>query len=828
MVNRVIWVVLDSVGMGELPDAADYNDEGSNTLGNISCKLGGLALPNLESLGLGNIDGMVGYNAVKNPKGAYGRMAEMSCGKDTTVGHWEMCGIYSKYPMPTYPNGFLQEIIDEFIKKTGVKGVLGNCVASGTEIIARLGDEHLRTEYPIVYTSADSVFQIAMCEEIFSIERQYEICEIARKILKGEHGVARVIARPFIKTGEGYVRTANRRDFSLEPDEDNVLVKIKNAGLTVAGVGKIEDIFAGVGITDAKHTKDNQDGIDVTLEYMESVEKGLIYTNLVEFDMKWGHRNDVEGYAKGLEEFDERLPEIMEKMKADDVLIITADHGCDPTTPSTDHSREYVPMIMFGDGIKQGVNLGTRATFADMGQSIADMLGVEKIGFGTSYYPLVKKCDVGIRMYDVINHKKYGMELSKEEIEYAVNGYVKGEIPDYQMSSLLMAIYFNGMNEREVTELTLCMANSGDMIDLSEIEGVKVDKHSTGGVGDKTSLVLAPMIAALGVPMAKMSGRGLGHTGGTIDKLESFTGFNVAIEKERFIDIVNEKKIAIAGQTGNLAPADKKLYALRDVTATVDSIPLIASSIMSKKLAAGADVIVLDVKVGSGAFMKNEEDAKKLAKTMVDIGNGAGRKTVAVISDMDEPLGNAVGNILEVIEAIDTLKGKGSKDLEELCLVLGAYMLMGAAVYETYDEAYKALKEVLQNGKALAKFKEWIGAQGGDISPIDNYEKFEKAKIVYELKAWENGYINHINAEEVGAASLILGGGRETKESEIDLSVGIVFVGKVGTKVNAGDVLARVYANDEKKLALAVERLRGAYEFSATPGDDKKLIKAVV
>lgn len=433
-----------------------------------------------------------------------------------------------------------------------------------------------------------------------------------------------------------------------------------------------------------------------------------------------------------------------------------------------------------------------------------------------------------MRMYDVINKKKNNQALSREEIEFAVMGYVRGEIPDYQMSALLMAIYFNGMNDEETVNLTMIMAHSGDMVDLSGIEGVKVDKHSTGGVGDKTSLVLAPLVACFGVPMAKMSGRGLGHTGGTIDKLESFQGFSTSISSDTFIKNVNEKKIAIAGQTGNLAPADKKIYALRDVTATVDCIPLIASSIMSKKLAAGADVIVLDVKVGSGAFMKNIDDARHLAHTMVDIGNKAGRKTIAVISDMDEPLGFAVGNSLEVIEAIETLKGRGPEDLRELCFELGAQILMGAGVYDNREQAYNALANKIMDGSALRKFREWIEAQGGSGVEIDDYDRFPKAGIVYEYKSNASGYLAHIDAEKVGDVSLVLGGGRATKESEIDLSVGVILNKKVGDKVNANDTLAFVHANSETSLKEAVEILDTVYTFSDKPLRKQPLIKDII
>ncbi len=386
--RRVIWIVLDSVGMGEAPDAAAFGDEGSNTLGNISKAVGGLSLPNMERLGLGCIEGMTEIHPVDDPIGCYARLHEASAGKDTTVGHWEMAGVITKSAFPTYPEGFPDDVIEEFVRKTGVPGVLGNCVASGTEIIQRLGDEHVKTGKPIVYTSADSVFQIAMHEDVFPVEKQYEICRIARGILKGEHGVSRVIARPFVNAdGGGYVRTANRRDFSLKPEAGTVLSCCKDAGLTVAAVGKIEDIFAGCGITDSTHTKNNLDGICVTLDYMDKVERGLIYTNLVEFDMLWGHRNDVEGYASGLREFDGALLRIMRKLRPDDMLVITADHGCDPTTASTDHSREYVPALIYGQNIKHGVDLRTRDTFSDLGQTVAEYLGVTGVKDGRSFLP---------------------------------------------------------------------------------------------------------------------------------------------------------------------------------------------------------------------------------------------------------------------------------------------------------------------------------------------------------------------------------------------------------------------------------------------------------
>ncbi len=433
-----------------------------------------------------------------------------------------------------------------------------------------------------------------------------------------------------------------------------------------------------------------------------------------------------------------------------------------------------------------------------------------------------------MRMYDLIMKKRNGGSLSDKEIKYMINSYTMGEIPDYQMSAMMMAIFFNGMSEEETLALTMAMAESGDTLDLSAISGVKVDKHSTGGVGDKTSLALTPMVAACGAKVAKMSGRGLGHTGGTIDKLESFPGFSTEIEIDTFEKNVNEIGISIMGQTKDLAPADKKLYALRDVTATVDQISLIASSIMSKKLASGADAIVLDVKTGSGAFMKTLPDSVALAEEMTRIGNGAGRKTIAVISDMDQPLGRAVGNILEVQEAIATLRGEGPEDFTKLCMSLGSYMLVAAGKAENELQAEKMLQEVIDNGKALDKLAEFVKAQGGDPSYVYEPDKFEVAKIRKEVPAPQAGYIQKIVCDEVGICSLILGGGRETKESEIDLSVGLVLHKKVGDYVEAGESLATIYANDEAKCKQATERFLAAYTISTEKKEKSELIKQVI
>ncbi|MDQ6599532.1 pyrimidine-nucleoside phosphorylase [Bacillus salipaludis] len=402
-----------------------------------------------------------------------------------------------------------------------------------------------------------------------------------------------------------------------------------------------------------------------------------------------------------------------------------------------------------------------------------------------------------MRMVDLIEKKRDGHELSTAEIKFIINGYTDGSIPDYQISAWTMAIYFQGMTEKERADLTMAMVESGDQIDLSKIEGIKVDKHSTGGVGDTTTLVLGPLVAALGVPVAKMSGRGLGHTGGTIDKLEAVKGFHVEIENKEFIDLVNHNKIAVIGQSGNLTPADKKLYALRDVTATVDSIPLIASSIMSKKMAAGADAIVLDVKTGAGAFMKTLDDSRELAKAMVRIGNNVGRRTMAVISDMSQPLGYAIGNALEVKEAIDTLKGEGPDDLTELCLTLGSHMVYLAEKADSLAEARAMLENVIKNGEALEKLKVFLSSQGGDASVVDDPSKLPQANFTFELEAKEDGYVSEIIADEVGTAAMLLGAGRATKESVIDLAVGLVLRKKIGDQVKKGQSLVTIYSNFE-------------------------------
>lgn len=391
MDRKVVLIVLDSVGIGELPDAKQYGDEGSNTLGNIAKNVPGFSIPNLEALGIGNIEGVENLIQCENPEGSFGRCSELSNGKDTITGHWEMAGVILEQPLKTYPKGFPKEIMDEFEEKIGRK-TLGNVVASGTAIIEELGEEHIKTGYPIIYTSADSVFQIAANEDIIPLDELYKMCEIAREMLIGDKMVGRVIARPFkgMKKGE-FVRTSNRHDYALEPFNKTVLEYVEEAGMPVAAVGKIKDIFTGKGVTESVSIKNNMDGVDKTLEMMKSHKNGFIFTNLVDFDMKFGHRNDVEGYAKALEEFDDRMPQIKEALGDNDVLIITADHGCDPTTESTDHSREYIPVLVYGKKLKENVDLGTRNGFCDIGKTVLDLLNIENELVGKSFKDLIEK-----------------------------------------------------------------------------------------------------------------------------------------------------------------------------------------------------------------------------------------------------------------------------------------------------------------------------------------------------------------------------------------------------------------------------------------------------
>ncbi len=433
-----------------------------------------------------------------------------------------------------------------------------------------------------------------------------------------------------------------------------------------------------------------------------------------------------------------------------------------------------------------------------------------------------------MRMVDIIAKKRDGYELTTEEIQFLVQGYTDGSIPDYQMSAWAMAVLFRGMTPRETADLTMAMAGSGEQLDLSGLPGIKVDKHSTGGVGDKTTLVVAPLVAAAGIPVAKMSGRGLGYSGGTIDKLESFAGFQVERTREQFLQQVRDIGVSVIGQSGNLTPADKKLYALRDVTATVEAVPLIASSIMSKKIAAGADAILLDVKVGKGAFMKTQEEAETLARTMVAIGSQVGRKTVAVISDMNQPLGRAIGNALEVKEAIETLAGNGPEDLTELAVTIGAHMLVLGGMVNDVSQGRAKLEEIIRSGKAVEKLAQMIKAQGGDEQDVYDPSRLPQAKIIHQLTAKQSGYVSGIDAEMVGHASVVLGAGRVTKELPIDLAVGIVLHKKVGDSVNEGETLATIHANDERLLQQALQELQEAFSYSENTPVRQQLIYNII
>jgi pyrimidine-nucleoside phosphorylase len=432
-----------------------------------------------------------------------------------------------------------------------------------------------------------------------------------------------------------------------------------------------------------------------------------------------------------------------------------------------------------------------------------------------------------MRMVDLIHKKRVGDALSEQEITFIINEYTGGSIPDYQMSAFLMATFLNGMTDEETSFLTLAMAGSGEMIDLSAIAGVKVDKHSTGGVGDKVSLIVGPVVASLGIPVAKMSGRGLGHTGGTLDKLESIPGFQIELSKEAFIEAVNTNKIAIVGQSSNLAPADKKIYALRDVTATVDSIPLIASSIMSKKIASGAEAIVLDVKIGSGAFMKTVEDARVLARTMVDIGTRLNRKTIAMITDMDQPLGREIGNANEIRESIEVLRGTGDKELTEVAISVAAYMAVLGKVFTSFEEAQEAVRDIISKGKALDTFKRFIASQGGDSRVVDQPELLPTAAYHIEVTAQQDGFINEIQAENIGIAAMVLGAGRAKKEDLIDYAVGLTLNKKIGDAIQIGESICTIHAN-RLDVAEVEAMILDAYKITSTKPAPKQLIYDVI
>lgn len=822
MVKRVFLIVLDSLGIGHAPDAAQFGDEGSDTLCAVS-SVPGFRAENLAKLGLLKVGGE--SFQPDTPAASYARMTERSAGKDTTVGHWEIAGVVSESALPTYPDGFPKEVLEAFENATG-RGILCNKPYSGTEVIRDFGEEHIKKGKWIVYTSADSVFQIASHEDVVPLDELYRACQVARSILKGKHGVGRVIARPFTGNPGEFVRTANRRDFSISPPSDTMLDYLKRNGFDVISVGKIYDIFAHKGITKSYFTHGNREGMEQTSKIAAQNFHGLCFVNLVDFDMLYGHRNDCPGYAKALMEFDQWLSGFLSQLKEDDILMITADHGCDPSTPSTDHSREQVPLLVYGKQFQRGIDLGVRKTFADVAKTILDLFSVQNNLTGTSFLKQIdrrKDCNSNIRPVDIIEKKKAGESLSVDEINSFFQGYLDGEVRDYQMSAFLMAVCLRGMSFEETLELTRFMARSGETLNLSDINGICADKHSTGGIGDKTTLIVAPIVASCDIKMAKMSGRGLGYTGGTIDKLSSIEGFQSDLPEADFKKIIRKVGAAIVSQTKNLAPADKKLYALRDVTGTTDSIPLIASSIMSKKIASGAQCILLDVKCGSGAFMKSYRDAEALAEMMVRIGTECGRKTWALITDMSQPLGYAVGNLLEVQEALDVLHGSARGRLRDLCIELSAYIL-AMALDITLNEARLRAAGAIDSGKAYAKFCDMVAAQGGNLISVEE----KKAPYSHSVLAWRTGYISNIDALKIGMASSILGAGRVHKEDSIDLLAGVSLQVQSGDYIEKGDVLAELYSSSQSSFDEALGYAKGAFRIGKLQPERDEIVMGSV
>ncbi len=693
---RAIVLVLDSVGVGELPDADEYGDAGSNTLANTAAAVGGLTLPNLGAMGIGNITDVSGVPPTSTPRASWGRNAEASAGKDTTTGHWEMMGLTLASAFPTYPDGFPPDVMAAFERETGL-GWLGNYPASGTVIIQELGDEHVATGKPIIYTSADSVFQIAAHEEVIGIEELYRICKIAReRVCIGEHAVGRVIARPFVGPDDSgtYTRTHRRRDFAVAPFEPTVLDVLAGQGIVSYGIGKIGEIFAWRGICESPHSENNMHGVDNLVKRVaddDGQRIRLCQSRRLRHGVGSSQRcRRLRARAGGGRRAHSRAARRDDRRRS-------AHHHGGSRMRSDDTVHGPFSRVHSADRVREGCRSWCRARHA------SDVQRHRGVGAG-----LLRACravrsrhelpgrgargvSVETTIEELIERKRDGHAHSAEELERIIHGYTDGEIPDYQMAAWLMAALLNGLGPDETVWMTDAMVRSGRQVDLSSIPGVKVDKHSTGGVADTTTLVLAPLVAACGVPVAKMSGRGLGFTGGTLDKLESIPGYSIELSPEQFVAQVRDVGIAVIAQSPDVDPADKKIYALRDVTATVPSIPLIVGSIISKKIAGGADAVLLDVKVGSGAFMKTEQDARALARELVRVGAVLGREIVCVMTDMSQPLGMAVGNVLEVREAIETLRGDGPIALSELCVALGAKMLVMGEVCESESERPSAL-----------------------------------------------------------------------------------------------------------------------------------------
>ncbi len=807
--KRAILVILDSVGVGALPDYKKFGDRATyNTLGNTAKKCKGLKLPNLEKMGIGNLTKAQGIKTQKPTNGFAGKLLEKSAGKDTSTGHWEIAGLYTKKAFPTYSKGFPKEMINRFIKENKLPGILCNKPASGTQIIASLGEESVISGKPIVYTSADSVFQIAVHETYFGLEKLYQICESARKLCD-EYGIARVIARPFLgSSNNDFARTPNRKDYSITIPGRLIFDHLAEQNIKTHTVGKVSNIFNHQSIASNITSKNNDAGVDALLKLMKKESEGVLMVNLVDFDMLYGHRRDPQGYGDSLEAFDKRLPEIIQEIGDNDLLIITADHGNDPTAKGTDHTREYVPFLGYSPRIKNSKLLPIGKSFADIGSTIVAALTGKKYKNGNSVLKQMDLEDIQdestISAYKIIEKKKFKGKLSKQEIHWFINRLMDGTIKDYQMSALLMAIFINGMDVEETANLTDAMLFSGKSLTFDRLD--VIDKHSTGGVGDKTSFILAPIAAAAGVKVPMVAGRGLGHTGGTVDKIECIPGFDTDLGLSDLKKMVLDDGIAMIGPTAEIAPADKVIYGLRDVTATIDSIPLITASIMSKKLAEGTSGLVIDLKCGNGAFMKTRKDAKALANSLMNTAARFNKNSTAFITDMSQPLGNAIGNSLEIIESIETLQGKGPKDLTDLSIELAGSMIHLAGICKSHSAGVKRAKEMVKSGKALKAFKDLIAKQNGDASYVDDFSKFPMAKCKYEVKARTASYLKGFKTSDLGLLCVELGGGRKVASDIIDFGVGFILNKKVGDKISKDETILTIYHNpDQEQLVKTIE-----------------------